>query len=140
MNNTVILIGNITRNIELRTLPSGKNTCNVTLAVKRNYKNSQNIYESDFINCKAFGNTAELISKYCKKGDTIGIKGSILTGSYEKDGKKVYTTDVMIQEISFLKQAKSEETTEEIKQQDPLDKAVNEFRNEVQITEDMYPF
>lgn len=138
MNNIVILIGIVCRNIELRTLPSGKNTCNVTLAVKRNYKNSQGEYESDFVNCKAFGNTAELISKYCKKGDTIGIKGNILTGSYEKDGKKIYTTDVMIQDISFLKQSKKEEEVkiEETKKEDPFE----EFANEIQIQASDLPF
>ena len=143
MNNIIILIGVVARNIELRTMPSGKDTCNVTLAVKRNYKNSNGEYETDFITCKAFSQKAELISKYCKKGDTIGIKGMILTGSYEKDGKKVYTTDIMIQDISFLKQSKVEVKEEKV--QDPFDKAIREFSkeadlNDIGIDDDGLPF
>jgi single-strand DNA-binding protein len=143
MNNTVILIGNIVRNIELRMTPNGKSTCNITLAVKRNYKNANNEYDSDFINCKAFGSKAELIDKYCKKGDTIGIKGNIMTGSYEKEGKKVYTTDVMIEDVSFIKQAKT--VNEEDKKEDKLDKAVNEFKEEadfdkIGLADDGLPF
>lgn len=97
-------MGVISRNIDLKEVANGKKTCNVTLAVKRSYKNSNNQYDTDFITCKAFGQKAELISQYCKKGDMIGIKGSIFTGSYEKDDKKIYTQDIFIQDINFVKQ------------------------------------
>lgn len=97
-------MGVISRNIDLKEVANGKKTCNVILAVKRSYKNSNNQYDTDFITCKAFGQKAELISQYCKKGDMIGIKGSIFTGSYEKDGKKIYTQDIFIQDINFVKQ------------------------------------
>lgn len=142
MNNLVVIIGNIVRNIELRTLPSGKNTCNVTLAIKRNYKNDKNEYETDFITCKAYGTKAETISKYCKKGDTIGIKGTILTGSYEKDGKKVYTQDIVVQEISFLKQATiKEEVKEEPKQSDLFEEFSKEADlSNIGVADDGLPF
>ena len=63
---------------------------------------------ADFINCKAFGKTAEVIEKYIHRGSGIEIRGHIQTGSYEKDGRKIYTTDVIVDEIEFPKSKKGE--------------------------------
>lgn len=100
--NRVSLIGRTTKKPELYT---GEKTTltKFGLAVKRNYKNAQGESETDFINCIAFNNRAELINQYVEKGDLIGIGGRIQTGSYEnKQGQKVYTTDIIIDEIEFL--------------------------------------
>ena len=67
---------------------------------------------TDFINIVAFGKTAELIAGYHKKGDLIALSGSIWTGSYEKEGQKVYTFEVCVNQITFVKSAKNEQSRE----------------------------
>ena len=72
-----------------------------TLAVDRKYR-KEGEQSADFINCKAFGKIAEVIEKYVTKGTKIAIVGRIQTGSYtNKDGQKVYTTEVMVEELEF---------------------------------------
>lgn len=66
-----------------------------TIAVTRDYKNTEGNYESDFIRCVAFGQTGNYIKEYCHKGDLIGIDGSITASKYEKDGKTFYNTEIM---------------------------------------------
>lgn len=100
--NKVILKGNITKDIELRHTQSGVAVATFTVATKRNYKNQNGEYESDFIRCVAYRETAELISKSFQKGSGIIIEGQIKTGSYENEGKKVFTTDVMVEHIDFV--------------------------------------
>lgn len=111
--NEIILIGRITKNIELKATPSGKSIADFSLAVPRNYKNAEGEYETDFINCVVFGKQAELISKYTEKGDQIAVKGRLVTRNYEnKEGKKVYVTEVAVENISFLQPKKKEEPKE----------------------------
>lgn len=112
--NRVSLLGRTVKEIELR----GNNTkfCSFTLAVNRRTKKK----ETDFISCKAFGKTAEALSQYVQKGQQIAIDGRIQTGSYEKDGQKVYTTDVIADSFYFAdgkkeKQGDAYETTSETK-------------------------
>lgn len=99
--NNVSLIGRITKDIELKQSASGTSFCSLTLAVNRQYK-KEGQPDADFISCKVFGKTAETIAKYCDKGRQIGVTGRIQTGSYDnKDGNKVYTTDIMIENFYF---------------------------------------
>lgn len=77
-----------------------------SLAVNRRGKDKG----ADFISCVAFGKTAEVLDKYVSKGHRIGIVGHIQTGSYEKDGHRVYTTDVVVDELEFLEPRKSDQT------------------------------
>lgn len=96
--NKCIIIGRLTKDIDVRSSQSGTSVAKFTVAVDRRTKEK----ETDFINCTAFGKTAEVLQKYVRKGHRIGIVGHIQTGSYEKDGHKVYTTDVIVDEIEFL--------------------------------------
>lgn len=74
-----------------------------SVAVNRKFKDSEGNYKADFINCLAFGKTAEFIGKYFEKGNAIGITGRIQTGSYtNKDGQKIYTTDVVVEDAEFV--------------------------------------
>lgn len=101
--NKVELVGRLVRDPEVR-YTSGDNQIAVarfTVACDRRFK-KEGQQEADFISCKAFGKTAEFIEKYFQKGKRIGLSGSIQTGSYEKDGKKVYTTEVMTEEVEFV--------------------------------------
>jgi single-strand DNA-binding protein len=102
--NKVILLGRLTRDPEVRYSQSDNSTATArfSLAVNRKFKNAEGNYDADFINCVAFGKIAEFIEKYFNKGDMIALTGRIQTGSYtNKDGVKVYTTDVVVEEVEF---------------------------------------
>ena len=103
--NKVQLVGRLTRDPEIR-YSQGENataTARFSVAVNRRFKNAEGNYDADFINCVAFGKTAEFLEKYFKKGMAIGLTGHIQTGSYtNKDGQKVYTTDVIVEETEFV--------------------------------------
>ena len=104
MLNHVVLMGRLARDVEVRYSQSQNGEMAVgrfSIAVDR-YTNSGDENKADFINCVAFGKTAEFISKYFGKGNMIAVIGRITTGSYtNKDGVKVYTTDVVVERASF---------------------------------------
>lgn len=103
MINRVVLAGRTTRDLELRNTKSGTNVCSFTLAVDRNFKNKNGERKADFISCIAWKKTAEVMSKYVKKGSVIGVDGSIQTRSYDnRDGQRVYVTEVVVENFSFL--------------------------------------
>lgn len=105
--NRVMLIGRLTADIELKRSQSGSAWTSFTLAVNRS-KKVQGQPDADFIRCQAFGKTAENLCKYMGKGSLIAIGGSIQTGSYtNQQGQKIYTTDVLAQEIVFLESKKA---------------------------------
>lgn len=95
--NKVILLGRLTRDPELRTTPSGVSVTSFSIAVNRRFQKDQ----TDFINCVAWRQTAEFVSKYFAKGNMISVVGSLQTGRYEKDGQTHYTTDVVVDEVYF---------------------------------------
>jgi single-strand DNA-binding protein len=103
--NKVILMGRLTRDPEIRYSQNGADgqlaIARYTLAVDRRY-NRNGDQNADFIGCVAFGKSAEFAEKYLKQGTKIAITGRIQTGSYtNKDGNKVYTTDVVVEEQEF---------------------------------------
>lgn len=100
--NKVILIGRLTKDVDFRKGDNDKVSARFNLAVNRRFKNVNGDTEADFPSCVAFGKTAEFINNYFKKGSAIAITGRIQTGSYEKDGAKVYTTDVFVDEAEFV--------------------------------------
>ena len=106
--NKVIIMGRLTKDPETR--QAGETTVTrFSVAVDRRFKqnNGQN---ADFPSCVAFGKTAEFISKYFKQGMKIALEGRIQTGSYEKDGVKHYTTDVVAEAVEFAESKKVEDT------------------------------
>ena len=102
--NKFIGIGRLTKDPDVR-YTQGENSMAVArynLAVNRKTKNAEGNYEADFISCVTFGKNAEFAEKYLHKGTKIAITGRIQTGSYtNKDGQKVYTTDVVVEEHEF---------------------------------------
>ncbi len=96
--NSVVLIGRLTRDPELRYTTSEMAVCNFTLAVDRMKKDAG----ADFIRCIAFGKTAETISKYMTKGRQMAVHGHIQTDTYEKDGQKRYTFEVIADRFEFI--------------------------------------
>ena len=100
--NSVQLVGRFTRDPEIRYADSGTSIARFTLAVDRAYKREDGD-NADFIGCIAFGKTAEFVERYFGKGQRIGLIGRIQTGSYvNKDGNKVYTTDVVADRVEFV--------------------------------------
>lgn len=99
--NSVILIGRLTRDPEVRTAQSGQTVGKYTLAVDRRYKRDGE-QTADFISCVVFGKGAEFAERYLKQGTKICVSGRIQTGSYKnKKGDKVYTTDVIVEDQEF---------------------------------------
>jgi single-strand DNA-binding protein len=98
--NKVILMGRLTRDPEVR-MSGDTAVARFSLAVDRRFKKDGE-QAADFINCVAFGKTGEFIEKYGHKGTKFVVEGRILTGSYtNKDGQKVYTTDVVVEQVEF---------------------------------------
>lgn len=112
--NKVILIGNLTKEPELRTTAGGKSVTTFTVAVQRKFKNESGNFDADFINCIAWGKTAEFVSQYFKKGNKIATVGSIQTRTYDKDGQKVYVTEVVVEEVHFVESKKAESETKPV--------------------------
>jgi single-strand DNA-binding protein len=103
--NKVILIGRLTDNPEVRYSNKGDEA----LAVARYRLAVDRIGEgADFISCVAFGKQGEFAEKYLKKGTKVAVEGRIQTGSYEKDGKKVYTTDIVVVRHEFCERRSEE--------------------------------
>ncbi len=100
--NKVILSGNLTRDPEAGQTNSGISYCRFTVAVQRRFANADGEREADFLNCTAWRQTAEFISKYFKKGSKICVVGSIQTRSYDgQDGQRKFTTDIVVDEAEF---------------------------------------
>ena len=104
--NKVFLIGNLTKDPEMRSTQSGVAVCNFTIAVNRRFRNAQTgQQETDFLNVIAWRQLAELCNKYLAKGRKVAVTGSIQTRTYEaKDGSKRTTWDIVADEVEFLTQ------------------------------------
>lgn len=117
--NKVILMGRLTRDPEVRYSQGGENSLAIaryTLAVDRRFKRNGDDQTADFIGCVAFGRNAEFAEKYFRQGLKVVVTGRIQTGSYtNKDGQKVYTTDVAVEDQEFAES----KTTSQQNQQKP---------------------
>ena len=101
--NKVILGGRLTSDPELRQTPSGVSATSFSIAVNRPYSKNQEQQKADFINCVAWRNTAEFITKYFKKGSSICVTGSIQNRSWtDNNGQKRYATDVVVSDATFV--------------------------------------
>lgn len=110
--NVICLSGYLTKDIVLRHTPNGIAIANFSIGVRRDFKNSDGTYESDFPNCVAYRQTAEYLSNYAKKGDKIEIEGRIQTRKYEKDGKMNYITEIVVEKGSMLNYISKEKNEE----------------------------
>ena len=111
--NKAVLVGRNTKDVELKTTASGKAVVTFTLAVNRDFKNADGNYDTDFINCVAYGQQAETISRYVRKGDRFGVCGRIATRNYEKNGNTVYVTEIIVDSFDFLESKKDKPAIEE---------------------------
>lgn len=104
MINNVTIVGRLTKDVEVRKTQSGKSVTQFTIACNRDFGND----EADFINCVAWGKTAENMGLYCYKGMQVGVTGRIQTRSYDdRDGKKVYITEIICNVVQFLESRNS---------------------------------
>lgn len=109
MQNVVFLIGRLVSDPEIKKSENEKDYTTITLAVQRAYKNTEGLYESDFIRCKLWNGIAKNVGEYCHKGDLIGVKGKIQIRSYEEDKETKYITEIIADKVSFLSSKKVDE-------------------------------
>ncbi len=108
--NSVSIIGRLTKDPDIRTNAETQTTvARFSIAINRGKGKNGEDKGTDYPNIICFGKTAELVEKYLGKGRLVGITGRIQTGSYEKDGHKVYTTDVVADRVEFLDKAEKED-------------------------------
>lgn len=136
--NKVILMGRLTRDPEVR-YSKGEQpvaAARFNLAVDRRYKQKGEEPTADFISCVAFGKTAEFFEHYCHQGTKVAVEGRIQTGSYtNRDGMKVYTTDVVVESAEF---AESKKSGEQSGRPSPEDAREVDERGFMNIPEDAY--
>jgi single-strand DNA-binding protein len=111
MINQVTLVGRLTRDPELNKTSEGTPVAHITLAVTRHFRNQNGEIEADFVQCTLWRRAAENTSQYCRKGSVVGITGRLQTRNYDnKEGKRVYVTEVIAETIRFLSSKPHSET------------------------------
>lgn len=102
--NQVILMGNLTRDPELRQTPNGQNVCSFSLALNRSYKGSDGEWKeaTDFVNCVAWGPLGERVAQYLTKGRPCLVNGRLQSSNWEQDGQKRSKLEVIAQDVTFL--------------------------------------
>lgn len=105
MLNQTIIVGRLVQDPEIKELENGVKTSYITLAVPRSYKNSDGIYETDFIPCLLYKGIAENTAEYCKKGDVIGVKGRVQTK--QEEDKTII--EIVAEKVTFLSSRKESE-------------------------------
>lgn len=112
--NNVILVGRLTADPEVIEIDDKKKVTSVILAVNRNFKNVDGIYDTDFIRCILWNSIASTTTEYCHVGDVIGIKGRLQSSKYEDENKKIhYIVDVVAEKVTFLATNKKHEVASE---------------------------
>lgn len=136
--NQATIVGRMVRDPELKALPSGIQVAGFSVATSRTYKgkDGKKNEDTEFHNCVAFGKTAEIIGQYVKKGQLILINGRIQTRSWEKDGRKNYRTEIVVEQMQMGPRVG--EKTE--KKEDEKDKEYNNYGQEEEINVDDIPF
>lgn len=108
MLNSVVIMGRLTAAPELKSTSSGTHVTSFAIAVERSYKGANDERQTDFIDCVAWRNNAEFITRYFQKGSMIAVTGSIQTRTYDdKNGNKRKATEVLVNEVSFTGEKKS---------------------------------
>jgi len=138
--NTIILSGNLCKNIELKYTTSNKPVLQNTIAVRNDYKNANGEYDSQFINIVVWNKAAEYLNKYAAKGSKVLLEGRLQNRSYEKqDGSKAYITEVVVEKVELLnspvksgqKEEKPDYTAKGL-----ANDVFSEFGTQIEITDD----
>ena len=134
MINTVALVGRLTHTADLKFTQKGKNYTQFNIAVQRKFKNENDEYEADFFSCTLWGKPAETFTKFTRKGSLVGVEGRLQTRNFEKDGRKIYITEVIVENFSLLE---SKATTEA---RDTQAKETTNIPETIEFSEDDLPF
>ena len=130
--NLTILLGRLTRVPEVKTSANGNKVLNFSLAVSKKYKEQEQV---SYINCVAFNKTAEIIGQYTEKGSKIIVEGELQSRSYDKDGVKVYVTEVIVSQVTIIewkeKQGQLVEVDPPQYQESPRTKALNQHQQTI---------
>lgn len=116
MINNVVLVGRLTKDIELRKTQSGLSVASFTVACDRRLSQEQKNngeQSADFINCVAWRGSADFLSSYAHKGDTVGVEGRIQTRNYDRDGQRVYVTEVLANSVNLLHSKQTAQSQEQ---------------------------
>lgn len=136
MINNVTLIGRLTRDAELRYTPNNIATAQFNIACNRNFKNANDEYDADFINCVMWREQAERFCNWTRKGMLVGIVGRIQTRSYEnQEGQRVYVTEVVAENFQVLEKRDNTANQNSMTEQMPPS-----FASQMDITDDKLPF
>ena len=144
--NKVILSGRFTKDPEQRMMSNQTEFSRFSLACQSSFVNKDGERDTEFINCVAFGRTAETINRYCKKGAMIVVQGRIKNSSYDaQDGTKRYTTDVVIENFEFAgsaqnKTGQAQVQSNPVSQPEPVSDPYEDFGNEFVLDESQLPF
>ena len=142
MINNTVLVGRLTKDVELRYTPSNVAVATFTLAVNRTFKNENGDREADFINCVMWRQQAENLANWAKKGALIGITGRIQTRSYDnQQGQRVYVTEVVAEQFQLLEsKGQGNQTQQRQAQQQVPDFSRSATTNPLDISSDDLPF
>lgn len=131
--NKILIIGNLTRDPELKALPSGMKVTSFSVATNRTWKdqNGQKQEQVEFHNIVCFGKQAEVISQWMKKGSQIYVEGRLQTRTWEKDGQKNYRTEIVVETFQFGAKSngtrpETQHDPEDLKEQEEANKALSE--------------
>ncbi len=133
--NHIALMGRLTKDPKLKYSQSGKAVSKFTLAVTREF----NREEADFINCIAWGKTAETIAEYLRRGRRIAVRGRISTRSYEQNGETRWITEVVVDKFEFIDSAASSVTKEAVSQESAM-KSFEGIEDDEEMSDEDFPF
>lgn len=149
MINNVVLVGRLTKDVEVKKTQSGLSVASFTVACDRRLSQEQrnnNEQSADFISCVAWRGSADFLGNYAHKGDTVGVEGRIQTRTYDRDGQKVYVTEIVANSVSILhstqpRQAQAQtqpqaKNTAATQANDPME----DYLNGYEINSDELPF
>jgi single-strand DNA-binding protein len=121
MINQVTLVGRLTKDPELKLTTEGTPVAHVTMAVSRHFRNQNGEIDADFVNCTLWRKAAENTCQYCRKGAVVGITGHLQTRNYDnKEGKRVYVTEVVVETIRFLSAKPHDVITEQKREESAI--------------------
>ena len=152
MINNVVLVGRLTKDVEVKKTQSGLSVASFTVACDRRLSQEQrnnNEQSADFISCVAWRGSADFLGNYAHKGDTVGVEGRIQTRSYDRDGQRGYVTEIVANSVSILhstqpRQAQAQtqpqqqtQNTATTQANDPIEEYLNGYSD---INSDELPF
>ena len=144
MINSVVLVGRLTKDVELRKTQSGLSVASFTIACDRRLSQEQknnNEQSADFINCVAWRGSADFLGKYAHKGDTVGVEGKIQTRNYDRDGQRVYVTEVLANSVNLLHSKQTAQSQEQATQAPkPQQMSDFDYLPNVDVSSDDLPF